>query len=84
MKTALMAAAMTLGFSAPVFADSTFDVADQVCRAWLASGAITRCSYGFDRGHYHIAATINADAHTTFTLPKASITVIRGRATGLR
>jgi hypothetical protein len=59
--TTVVAAAIALGFSLPAFADSAFNVADRVCGAWLASGPITKCSYGYDRGHYHIDATVNLD-----------------------
>jgi hypothetical protein len=62
-KIAVVAAAIALGLSLPAFADNAFDVADQVCGAWLASGPITECSYGYDRGHYHIDATINLDGY---------------------
>ena len=62
-KIAVVAAAIALGLSLPAFADNAFDVADQVCGSWLASGPITECSYGYDRGHYHIDATINLDGY---------------------
>ena len=50
-------------FSLPAFADDAFDAADQVCGAWLASGLITKCFYGYGRGHYYIDATINSDGY---------------------
>ena len=65
IKTTVLAAAIALGFGLPALADNPFDAANRVCGAWLALGPITKCSYGYDRGHYHIDATIpiNADGY---------------------
>jgi hypothetical protein len=37
MKTTFVVAEIALGFSLPASADSTFDIAHQVCGWWLAS-----------------------------------------------
>lgn len=47
--------------------------------AWIDDGPYSRA----DPDHAPIAASINADSQTTYTLPKASITVLRGKVPGL-
>ena len=61
MKTTLVAAEIALGFSLPASADSTSDIAHQVCGLWLASRPMTECTYSYDRGHYNIDATVDMD-----------------------
>ena len=63
LRVTVVAAGIALTFSMPAFADRAFEAADEVCGAWLTSGPITTCSYGYDRGHYHIDATINLDGY---------------------
>ncbi len=57
-KKTFAAAGIALGFTLPAFADSPFDIAYQVCGAWLSAGPVTECSYRYDRGRYNIDATI--------------------------
>jgi hypothetical protein len=61
MKTILVATEIAFGLSVPALAESTFDIADEVCGSWLVSGPMTECSYSYDRGHYNIDATIDMD-----------------------
>ena len=49
----------------------------QVCGAWLNSSPITKCSYGYDRGHSHIDATINLNAYEAWRVcPKFAADIV--------
>jgi hypothetical protein len=46
---------------------------------WINDGANSHA----DPDHPPVASTVESDSQTTFTLPKASITVLRGEVAGL-
>jgi len=66
----------TVGFSGPV----TFVTFGSEQYVWINDGPNSHA----DPDHPPVATTVDGGAQTAFTLPKASVTVLRGKVAGLK